>query len=232
MIPSNKWFPSTLQERAAWFANFNTNFQVEGVALGFTPAELLAIAHESETYTYLADATLTIEAYLDAFRQYRKIVTEGDIGDPTPDFPSDISLTLPNSMATGMFERLDNLVKRIRVAPNYTDEIGALLGIIPSSGGGTPEADLKPLLKASAQPGNIVEVKFTRGDTDGIVIEYQIDTETDWTLAGKFFKSPAALEIAAKEGNLPRAVRLRARFLKGNDAVGLNSDTVNVTTTP
>jgi hypothetical protein len=87
-------------------------------------------------------------------------------------------------------------------------------------------------LKASAQPGNLVEAKFTRGETDGIVIEMQIDIETNWTLAGRFFKSPAVVEIPAGSSNLPRAVRLRARYLKGNDAVGENSDTVSVTTNP
>ena len=64
--------------------------------------------------------------------QYRKIITEGDIGDPTPEFPANPAFALPVVQPTGIFERLNNLVERIRVAPNYTAETGALLGIIPS----------------------------------------------------------------------------------------------------
>ena len=60
----------------------------------------------------------------------------------------------------------------------------------------------------------------------------QLDNSSDWVSAGNFVKSPAELEIASNPDNLPRAVRLRARFLQGNNPSGSNSDTVNVVTTP
>ena len=60
----------------------------------------------------------------------------------------------------------------------------------------------------------------------------QLDNETAWASVGNFFKSPAVLNIAPNPGNLPRAVRLRARYLDGNNPVGQNSDTVNITTVP
>lgn len=36
MIPNRRWFPGTLQERAAWFDNFDTQMQAIGAGLGFT----------------------------------------------------------------------------------------------------------------------------------------------------------------------------------------------------
>ena len=39
-------------------------------------------------------------------------------------------------------------------------------------------------------------------------------------------------DYQTSEGNLPRAARLRARYLNGNNPVRQNSDTVNVVTIP
>ena len=62
------------------------------------------------------------------------------IGDPTPAFPANPAFALPEVVPTGIYQRLIELVDRIRSAPAYTDEIGALLGIIPS----TPAPSRKP----------------------------------------------------------------------------------------
>ena len=89
-----------------------------------------------------------------AIVQYREVITEGDIGDPTPDFPANPAFALPVVQPTGIFERLNNLVERIRVAPNYTPETGALLGIIPTASESIAPADVKPLIQVfAAQTG-------------------------------------------------------------------------------
>ena len=43
MVPSNRWFPSTLQDRAAWFQNFATQFGSLAATLGFLPAQVTAV---------------------------------------------------------------------------------------------------------------------------------------------------------------------------------------------
>jgi len=180
---------------------------------------------------FLLSASGVIEAYKDAARQYRLIITEGDVGEPTPLFPAGIAPAPGTPVATGIYQRLIELVERIRVAPTYTTEIGALLGILPQSAP-APEGDVVPVLKLEALPGNIVSVKFVRGGTDGIAVERQLDNETDWATIGNYAKSPVEMNIPSGTNNLPRAVRVRARYLEGNTPVGLNSDTVNVVTTP
>jgi hypothetical protein len=87
------------------------------------------------------------------------------------------------------------------------------------------------VLKAVPMPGNVVQVKFTRGQTDGIDVQIKVDNAESWSSAGRFFKSPASLNIPDGTG-LPHAVEIRARFLEGNDPVGQNSDTINVVTLP
>src|SRR5258706_16008155 len=109
--------------------------------------------------SFLADKISTSDAYIDAMCTFRRIYTDASIGDPTPAFPGDISLTPPAVVPAGMFERLDNLVKRIRVAPLFTSEYGALLGINTGGGPHIPIEDFPPVLTGSVDPGNVIEVK-------------------------------------------------------------------------
>jgi hypothetical protein len=230
-IPSNSWFPQSLQERAAWYDNFNTQMQAIGTTLGLTAGDLSDVQKDNDVMQFLANTAVEADAFIDAIRQYRKIITEGEIGDPNPPFPANPAFALPASVDTGMFERLVDWVDRIRAAPAYTGEQGALAQIIPQQDEEIEETELKPALKASSLPGNQVEVGFTRGKTQGIEIEIRVDNDAAWQNVGRYFSSPAALDIADGTG-LPRGVQIRARYVKNNQAVGLNSDTVNVVTTP
>ena len=232
MIPSNRWFSTSLQDRAAWYQNFSSVIATLGASLGLTVAEVAAIGHDAEWMEFLANSAVTVDGYAGAIRQYRKALTEGDIGSPASTFPADITLTPPTTaVPDGIFERLDAYVKRIRASPNYTDAIGTELGIMPSKGEDFVETEMKPVLKATSMPGSVVEVTFKRGKSDGVLIETKVDNATAWASAGNYFKSPASINIPDGTG-LPHSVQVRARYIIGNEPVGLNSDTVNVVTTP
>lgn len=150
MIPSNRWFPRSLPERSAWYENFANQFAVVGLSLGFTANEISSMTNDNDVFQFLADAAVTIKAYEKAIQQYRVIITEHDIGDANPQFPANPALTLPASIDTGMFERLNKLVERIRVAPNYTNETGALLGILPTQPDSISPSEVKPTIKTFA----------------------------------------------------------------------------------
>lgn len=233
MIPSNRWFPNSLQQRAAWFANFSTNFSLVGGMLGFTAAETTAAENDNTVFQFLAATTVQLDSFTKAVQQYRSIITEGAVGDPTPLFPPDVSFTLPQVIPTGIFQRLDENVKRIRTAPLYTHEIGALLGIIPSSSqpSSESEAEMHPTLSATSLPNSLVQVKFVRGATDGILIETSIDNGT-WGEAGRFFKSPANLVIPENPQNLPRSVQMRARYVQGDNPFGQYSPIITTASQP
>jgi hypothetical protein len=234
MIPSQKWFPSSLAERAAWFQNFSDKFATLASGLGFLPSDVTAVAGDNDAFQFLASSAVDIDTFSKGITAYRKEVTEGSIGDPPAELPVPPTWTAPPTAKVGLFERLDDLVKRIRVAPNYSSEEGQQLGIVPSSStnGKSSLDDSSPALKARTLPGNVVEVTFVRGVSDGIALEMRVDNDMNWVSTGNFGKSPADFVVPANPNNLPRSVALRARFLNGNKPVGLYSDVVNVVTTP
>lgn len=131
-----------------------------------------------------------------------------------------------------MYDRLDNLVKRIKLAPKYSDEEGTQLGIVPPKTSPISPDDMQPVLKTSVLPGNVVNVVFKRGTSGGVCVETMVDKEVVWTSKGNFFSSPAVMTISPSADNLPRAVQIRSRYLDKGVQIGLWSETYNVVTIP
>ncbi len=233
MVPSSKWFPQSLGARADWFDNFTVQFAIVAAALGFLPAEVTAVQADNNLMKFLVTANDQMNTVIDAARAFRKVITEGVLGTPTPNWPAQFAGSPADPPpATGVFERLDNLVKRIRLAPGYTEETGQLLGIVPQP---TPEVDpegMKPDPSLRVEPGNIVLVDYVRGKADGIEIQYMLDNSGTWVNGGRFTKPTATLQIPESPGNLPRFVQVRARYVIGDVAVGQYSDIDSISTTP
>lgn len=233
MIPSRKWFPSSLQDRAAWYLNFNNQLQVVGASLGMTAADLTAITNDNNVIQFLATTTVALDAYADAVRQYRIVITEHDVGDPTPVFPADPAFALPIVIPTGAFERLDDRVKRIRTAPAYTPEIGALLGIIPSSSPSAPVGDLKPVIKLSESFGDYkFSVNVTRMGTTAYKVQIQRKDSITWEDAAFATNNPVDVTVTPTTSGIPERILVRAILLKNNEPVGEPSDPAYVTVNP
>jgi hypothetical protein len=232
MIPSRTWFPARLQDRAAWYFNFHANFVPVAVTLG-VGADIITVNDDNTNMQFLAATAVAIEAYQDAIRQNRLILTEGDIGDPTPGFPDPPTFTPPGGSPTGIFERLDNLVKRIRVAPAYTDEIGAALGIIPSSPEPPPLSGLKPVIKASeSYAGYKFNVDVTRLGMPSFKIQIQKSGSEAWTDVAFATNNPVEVTITPTTPGQPERILVRAVLMKSNAPVGEPSDPTYVTANP
>jgi hypothetical protein len=231
MVPSSKWFPLSFAERVVWYNTFAQVFATMYSALGFTNADLQQVQDDNAMMQFLGDNVPIVENYSDAVRSYRRVITEGDVDGTTPDFPTIGTITPGTPVPQGIFERLDNLVKRIRLAPNYTEEEGEQLGIIPKKGQSIAPETAKPAITAATDPGNVIFVKFKKGQFSGVFLQTSVD-KGNWQDQGRFTRSPIEITIPQNQDELPRMVALRARYLVGDNAVGEWSDTVTVQTTP
>lgn len=232
MIPSDRWYPTSMQNIAAWWTNFSVQFASLHLSLGFVAADNTAVQDDNDVVQFVAETAVAVDAFTDAVRQYKKTVLQGDIGERTPLIPAFTSPTVPTPVDAGINERLDGLVKRIRVSPSYTAEAGALLGIIPVSPDRPAPETLQPEIKAAALPGSVVSVKFVRGTMSGIAIETQVDNSGTWTNAGSYANSPAEFTVPQNPENLPRSVQVRARYVDKFEPVGLLSQVDTVSTLP
>ena len=233
MIPSRRWFPGTLQERAAWFDNFKTQFSTLYISLGLTLADNTVVANDNIIVQFVAEAATAVDAFAEANRQYRYLVMEGDIGSPMPLIPDYTAPGAPSEVPAGIFERLDNLVKRIRLSPTYTDEAGALLGIIPSNPSRTPEADLKPVIKASESLSQYkFTVNVTRLGMPQLKIQVQKMGQATWNDVAFATSNPAQVTVTPTTPGQPERVLVRAILQDRQTDVGIPSDPTYVTVNP
>lgn len=233
MVPSSKWFPQGLGPRADWYANFSAQFATVAILLGFTASDVTNVENDNLMMQFLVSARDQMQAVLDAARGYRKSITETAIGSPNPVWPDQFAGGPPlPQVPAGLFERLDNLVKRIRLSAGYTEEIGLLLGIVPAKSPETDPSEMQPDPKLSVEPGNVLIVEFTKGKADGIELQMMLDNSGNWENAGKYPKSPVTINVPQSVQALPRAVQIRARYLVGNNAVGQYSEIDTISTIP
>lgn len=226
-MPSARFFPQDWAGRILWFNNFAIQFAALAAGLGLS-SKVAQVTDDNLIMQFFGTAMAQGEAFLAAVRQYRRIITTGDIGDPTPDFPANPTLELPKEISTGIFERLDKLIEQIRAADGYTDEIGALLDILPQGEDSISPGDLKPALKGRSLPASELEIAFVRGKTSGVQLQMQIGDAAEVN-AGNFFQSPAIIKINSAT---PVVVKIRGRYLDGNTPVGQVSDIISLVTQP
>lgn len=232
VVPSHKWFPQSLAERAAWFQNFASEFENLGTGLGFTAPEIADVTADNISVQQLAQWAVTVDSFSKGMTAFRREVLEGNDGDPPASLPTPPDFSDATIVNPGIFERLDKLVKRIRVAPNYSEEEGQQLGIIGPKSDPIAPGTHPPVLKLTALPANVVNVDFKRGSSDGIQVQTQLDNSGTWTTVGTYFKSPAAVTIPEGPNGLPRSVQVRARYVDGNTPVGDYSAVETISTIP
>ncbi len=234
MIPSQKWFPTNLPARAAWYANFNTQFAIVASSLGFTNADITAVSNDNTMMQFLADYDTQEKAFGKAVTQFRRIITQGNIGESTPNFPDAPTLANPGNCATGLFERLVDLRERILAAPGYTDEIGALLGILPTQSGSIAPETVKPTVTVSAaQSGYLFAVTVTgRAEADMWEVLILRKGTAGWVSVKTATGKSVDVTITPSVAGESEQIQVRVQLKKKNANYGQPSDIVYVTVNP
>lgn len=141
--------------------------------------------------------------------------------------------TLPTTVAPGIVPRLQQLIRRIKVAPNYTEAIGQALDIIDSEDKpSNDEEHAKPTLKGTAQPSSEVRIDFNKGKSDGVWIESRRGSSPQWELLGFDAFSPYTDSRPPLEAGKAEVREYRARYIKHDEPIGEWSDIISVSTTP
>ena len=133
----------------------------------------------------------------------------------------------------GIFERLERLVRQIRVAIGYTPAIGALLNIIPAKAIRANLSEFVPTITilATAEPYSFV-VKTTRRNFKAFPVEVSRGSSDTWETAGVFTYSPAVVTIEPAGNGPPELLQVRLRMIENNYPAGNYSNIKIVTITP
>ncbi|WP_396641989.1 hypothetical protein [Methylomonas sp. 2B] len=122
-------------------------------------------------------------------------------------------------------------VRRIKARANYTDGIGAQLGIDSSSRTGDLST-ANPKLSGNDQTGGVVVLSFVKHRSDGVNLYCQRDIDSDWVLLGRATVSPCVDRRPLLTPGKPELRRYTAVFMSKDQEVGQYSQELVVNCAP
>lgn len=231
-VPDLRFVPGDWAGQTDWFKNWDDKMNGGvGTTLGFGAAELTRIHDDYLMLQYLRDTMVNVEAFDDAVTQFRRIMSRGKVGEPTPAVPGVPTMTLPvttDPVTPGIWQRNNEDVRRVREAPAYTEETGAALGIIPIQQEG-PGENVQPELKVTTSPGYHIKIAGAMRGFDALRVDYQRSGSTSWVLAAYLTKLPGEALIAPQTPGQPEQGRVRGVYIKASQEFGQFSPEYPVT---
>lgn len=233
MLPNQRWFPTNRTARAAWYGNFSEQFEKIAVSLGFSLADINAVKADNEIVQFTARSMTAAKAYSKALQNFQRLVTQGGIGEASPQFPAAPNFTPPPMVPAGIWERLERLRRRIKAAPAFTNETAAVLGLIPSQERRFSAMDSLPKMKAAGlDSGYRFNVGVTRQRMDGFQVQISRNGSDLWENIAFGTASPLTVEVVPSNPGQAEQILVRVQLYKANKPVGMFSDGSYVTIVP
>lgn len=192
------FIPSKDAELLRWLNNFSEQIAGKGPLLGLAAAQVTELQEKAQKgIDGLLAVVLKKQEYQDA------ILVKNQIRDEEVAFIANASVVLKRSAL-------------------YTENIGAALGIITTTGAQS-RSSLQPTMKVNVFP-DYVELGFNKRGQTGIVIFTRLHGTEEWTKLGNAIQSPykdtRALQVAGKA----EVREYMARCYSNDEFVGQNSD--------
>ncbi len=221
------YIPYSDAARAIWMNNFNIKLPNYATLTGITVAELTSVQDDTNMYQYLLNMLETYKQTVNNITSYKNLakhaVAQQHLGS-IPVLPN--LATAPTPITEGIFDRVSNLVKRIKASVNYTSAMGQDLGIVAP----IQVIDvntMQPELKITLDAGR-PHIKSTKGYADAIDLYADRKDGIGFVLIGRLLKADYIDTV-----NLPATVALaewdyKAMYVIGNSNVGLMSSIESV----
>jgi hypothetical protein len=238
------YLPRGDKQREAWLKNFAAEFASVALALGFTQAEIDEVKNFAAAYVYVLYVMNIYKSEAHEWTTYKDLLAEGVIGSHLGGFPEmPVMPAAPVAVGAGMLKKVAKIVQRVKNHPDYDESIGDALRII----GAEVVIDylnLKVRITLRQTDNDGVALDFVKGQMDGVVVYGGVFTQkvaqptdppatTDvppvmkWTEIGRANKSPY-VDRRLNEGDLPETRYYKMKYMKDDETVGKDSDTISV----
>jgi len=222
------YLPNGDADRGTWMDNFDTKLLGYATLLGITKSQTDSVTADTLAYRYGLDLIAggkTFEHQCAAFKTALRNGPESTVVINIPVFTPPANP--PAAVAPGIFSRVGKLVKLIKASAAYTETIGKDLGIIGADPGDGSLDNAQPVLTYSIS-GGFVQLKYIRGNADGIRLESKRGTETDFSLLDKINKTTYTDTRANLVAGQAEERQYRAWFIKDDEIVGQVSAVITV----
>jgi len=195
---NRNYYPHNEASISQWNANFTTQLADTGASLGFTPEEITAI-------TTTSNGIIAAIAEIETLKAKLKEQTE-----------------IKNNTLDSGKDSISTFVKRIKAAPNYTEAIGKLLGIV-GEGSSIDPSTAMPTVKLT-KTGVGYDFAFSlQSYFDAIAVFRKMPNEDNFTQVAIDMKSPYSIDSPTVNG-----IEYYFQYLKNDKLMGLKSDIVVV----
>lgn len=226
-MSNSKFIPLGDSEKVVWLNNFTTKMGTNATLLGFTPAEITALQKDNAFFQYLVSTIELFRQNLLNFIGYKNMAKYAKKDQHNGALPAVPSMgTPPPAVTEGIFERASKMAGRAKLSLNYTEAIGADLGIIsPSST--VDVATLQPELKIKIDVGK-PHVRWIKGYSDALDLYADRDDGQGFILIGRFTRNEYLDITPLATGKVFDEWKYKGIYVIADTQVGLYSNVISV----
>ena len=222
-MAKNFYLPKADKDKAVWLNNFAGKLPSVSTAVGIAAPEVTAVTNDAAMFSYMINLVEIFNTAKEERVTYKNILRDGPVGSIAGALPAmPVVPAPPAAVPAGIFQRLAQLVQRIKNHPNYTEAIGRTLGII----GAEQIIDttvMKPVLKL-VKKGGVIEIQWSKGHATSIIIQVDRDG-SGW----KFLAVDTIPHYTdTAHADAPATWKYRAMYQVGDEPVGQWSDEVRI----
>ncbi len=221
------YIPNSDAERLIWINNFSRKLKVYAASVGISPAELTQLENDNAVFAYVMNMLAANKQSQQTITSYKNLLIHhsdnSPIG-PLPVFPS--FPVAPAAVPGGVFDRVRDMVQRIKGHPNYTEAMGRDLGVI------APEnpVDIKtimPVLSCKLDAGR-PHLKWPRSVAQALDLYADHNDGKGFVYLGRFLRSEYIDLYPLAAGKIADEWKYKAMYVIGDEPVGLISQELTV----
>lgn len=182
-----------------WSDNFGEKIVTIGPAYGLTTAE---VTEAEDSCTNLSGALLRSEVKKNEQQE---------------------AVSNKNIIRKAEIKKLLKLAAKIKLHPDYTENVGKELGIVGSSTNGIERSTLRPTIKAFAYPTH-VEISFSKQNQTGVTIYSRLKGQEIWVKLINATQSPYRDERPLSQAGIPEIREYVSMYWDNGAELGQYSD--------
>jgi hypothetical protein len=227
MSATISFIPNGDADKGIWLSNFNSKLPTYATLVGVTAAEVTAVQKDTAMFQYILSMLEAHKQTVNNITSYKNLLKHAVGQQHLGALPNVPTLgTAPATVPEGVFDRVSKLVKRIKASANYTEAMGNDLGIIAPTQT-IDIASMQPDLKVSLDADR-PHIKCSKGYADAIDLYVDRKDGAGFVLIGRLLKLDYIDVVGLPANTVLAEWDYKARYVIGNDVVGLMSSVVSV----
>lgn len=226
--------PSNNDAKVRWAILFKAQFAQKAASFNFSAEDVEKVASACDTIVFTVTLASRAKIFSSVCHSYRKlklrgknVSAEGLAAIPEFKSPEPPAVLFPSD-AEGFLKKLIALIK---LQPNYTETVGVGMGILTPKAARN-DAEAFPKAKLKALDNSVVQIKWTKGKFDGVIVRSMRGDEETYKEIGRDNYSPYIDTRPPLEAGKPEVRRYQLLYMLEDKPVGQLSTIYEVVTNP